>query len=101
MHSSHIIHPLLYTAISTAALDMLAGETGVSMSRKPDIMADAAYLILSQNSRDLTGQFLIDDDVLRQHGVTDMDHYANVPGQFFMCVYMFSCMLYIYMYVHM
>lgn len=76
---------------------MLAGETGVSMSRKPDIMADAAYLILSQNSRDLTGQFLIDDDVLCQHGVTDMDHYANVPGQFFTCIYMLSCMLY-YMY---
>ena len=73
---------------------MLAGETGVRMSRKPDIMADAAYLILSQNSRDLTGQFLIDDDVLRQHGVTDMDHYANVPGQFSMCMYMLSCMLY-------
>ena len=78
------IHPLLHTAISTAALDMLAGETGTRMSRKPDIMADAAYLILSQNSRDLTGQFLIDDDVLRQHGVTDLDQYANVPGQFFL-----------------
>lgn len=76
----HVL-PLFYTAISTAALEMLAGDVGTRMSRKPDIMADAAYLILSQNSRDITGQFLIDDDVLRQHGVTDLDQYANVPGQ--------------------
>ena len=82
----HVL-PLFYTAISTAALEMLAGDVGTRMSRKPDIMADAAYLILSQNSRDITGQFLIDDDVLRQHGVTDLDQYANVPGQFFKCVY--------------
>lgn len=61
---------------------MLAGDVGARMSRKPDIMADAAYLILTQKSRDFTGQFLIDDDVLRQHGVTDLDQYANVPGQF-------------------
>lgn len=76
----HVItsHP----AISTAALDMLAGDVGVRMSRKPEIMADAAYLILTQNSRSYTGNFLIDDDVLRQHGVTDLDQYANVPGQF-------------------
>ena len=44
-------------------------------------MADAAYLILTQNSREYSGQFLIDDDVLRQQGVTDLDQYANVPGQ--------------------
>ena len=61
---------------------MLAGDVGVRMSRKPEIMADAAYLILTQNSRSYTGNFLVDDDVLRQHGVTDLDQYANVPGQF-------------------
>ena len=71
-------HP---AAISTAALDMLAGDVGTRMSRKPEIMADAAYLILTQNSREYSGQFLIDDDVLRQQGVTDLDQYANVPGQ--------------------
>ena len=60
---------------------MLAGDVGTRMSRKPEIMADAAYLILTQNSRDFTGQFLIDDDVLTQHGVSDLDQYANVPGQ--------------------
>lgn len=67
-------------AISTAALEMLAGDVGARMSRKPEIMADAAYVILTQTSREYTGKFLIDDDVLREHGVTDMDQYANVPG---------------------
>ena len=56
------------------------------MSRKPDIMADAAYLILTQNSRNYTGQFLIDDDVLKQHGITDMDQYANIPGLLIICL---------------
>ena len=53
------------------------------MSRKPEIMADAAYAILNQNSKESTGQFLIDDDILKQHGVTDLDKYANVPGTFY------------------
>ena len=75
------VDPFTFTpAISTAALEMLAGDVGVQMSRKPDIMADAAYLVLTQNSRDFTGNFLVDDDVLRDHGVTDLDQYANVPG---------------------
>ena len=51
------------------------------MSRKPDIMADAAYLMLTRDSRKETGQFLIDDEVLQQHGITDMDQYANAPGE--------------------
>ena len=50
-------------------------------SRKPDIMADAAYQILTSNSREVTGNFFIDDDVLRSHGITDLDKYAHVPGQ--------------------
>ena len=74
---------VLSAAISTAAMNMLAGDVGMRMSRKPEIMADAAYLILTQNSRDYTGQFLIDDDVLKQHGVTDLDQYANVPGELY------------------
>ena len=61
---------------------MLGGDTAVKMSRKPEIMADAAYLILTQDSRSLTGKFLIDDDVLKQHGITDMDQYANAPGNY-------------------
>lgn len=71
----------LYTiAIATAAIEMLGGDTAAKMSRKPEIMADAAYLILTQDSRSLTGKFLIDDEVLKEHGVTDMDQYANAPG---------------------
>ena len=70
-----------HIAIATAAIEMLAGDTAVKMSRKPDIVADAAYLILTGDSREVTGQFFIDDEVLKQHGITNMDQYANVPGQ--------------------
>ena len=61
------------------------------MSRKPDIMADAAYLMLTKNSRELTGKFLIDDDVLRENGITDLDQYANVPGSVCVCVCVCVC----------
>ncbi len=61
---------------------MLGGDELVKMSRKPEIMADAAYHILTQNSKEYTGQFLIDDDVLAQNGVTDLDQYAHAPGKF-------------------
>ena len=69
-------------AIATAAIEMLGGDTAVKMSRKPEIMADAAYLILTQDSRSLTGKFLIDDEVLKEQGITDMDQYANAPGNY-------------------
>ena len=69
-------------AIATAAIEMLGGDTAVKMSRKPEIMADAAYLILTQDSRSLTGKFLIDDEVLKEHGISDMDQYANAPGNY-------------------
>ena len=78
--TSNLIWTLI-TAIATAAVEMLGGDTAVKMSRKPEIMADAAYLILTRDSRSITGKFLIDDDVLREHGVTDMDQYANAPGE--------------------
>lgn len=67
-------------AISTAAMDMLGGEYALRMSRKPEIVADAAYAILTRDSREVTGQFLIDEDVLREGGVTDMEQYAVAPG---------------------
>ena len=70
-----------HIAIATAAIEMLAGDEAVKMSRKPDIVADTAYLILTGDSREVTGQFFIDDEVLKQHGITNMDQYANVPGQ--------------------
>lgn len=68
------------TTIATAAVNMLGGEDLMKASRKPDIMADAAHAILTRGL-DCTGNFFIDDDVLRQEGVTDFTAYrvdANV-----------------------
>ena len=48
--------------------------------RKASIMGDAAHVILTRNSREVTGKFLLDDVVLKEHGVTDFDQYANIPG---------------------
>lgn len=68
-------------AIYTAAMEMLGGGSEVAgQCRKPEIMADAAYIILTQGPS-YTGNFDIDDDVLRKAGVTDMDQYACVPGE--------------------
>ena len=68
------------TVIWTAAVNMLLGADGASMSRKPDIMADAAYCIITKDSRKFTGNFLIDEVVLREEGVKDFETYAMVPG---------------------
>jgi citronellol/citronellal dehydrogenase len=69
------------TAIATAAVqNLLGGDTAVERCRKPEIMADAAYWMLTQKSREYTGHFAIDEDVLRGAGVTDFDQYANRPG---------------------
>lgn len=67
------------TAIDTAALAMIPG-VDLSTCRKPEILADAAYAILNRSSRDCTGNFYIDDEVLAAEGVTDLDHYSVVPG---------------------
>lgn len=67
------------TLIATAALNLAApGEA--HRSRRPDIMADAAHYILTQNSRLVSGRFFLDEEALREQGVTDFDHYATVPG---------------------
>ncbi|WKX97881.1 hypothetical protein Q1695_013517 [Nippostrongylus brasiliensis] len=68
------------TAIWTAAMEMLSSGSGESGSRKPSIMADAAYAVLSKNSRQYTGNFAIDEDVLRAEGVTDFSKYAVDPA---------------------
>ena len=69
------------TVIATAAVqNLLGGEVTIRGSRSPEIVADAAHIILSRPSRENTGQFLIDEDVLRSVGVTDFDRYATVPG---------------------
>lgn len=67
------------TAIATAALQMIPG-IDLNLCRKPEILADAAYVILTSNASATTGNFFIDDSVLSAHGVTDFDQYAVVPG---------------------
>ncbi|MCX7808363.1 MAG: short chain dehydrogenase, partial [Deltaproteobacteria bacterium] len=70
------------TAIATAAIqNLLGGEEAMRRSRSPEIMADAAYLILTKPSRDPanTGNFYIDEDVLRESGVSDFSKYALDP----------------------
>jgi len=69
------------TAIATAAVkNLLGGGTAVKHSRKPEIVADAAYIILTRPSRDYTGNFFIDDEVLIENGVTDLGKYSVVPN---------------------
>ncbi len=67
------------TAIATAALQMIPG-VDPNLCRKPEILADAAYLILTSDAKATTGNFFIDDELLARHGVTDFDRYAVVPG---------------------
>lgn len=64
------------TGIATAAIQFaLTGEEGLKHCRTPEIMADAAYAIFNKPSRELTGQFLIDDSFLYGEGVRDFDQY--------------------------
>jgi citronellol/citronellal dehydrogenase len=67
------------TAINTAALQMIPG-VDVSRCRNPEILADAAYFILTSDAKAGTGNFYIDDELLAAHGVTDLDAYAVRPG---------------------
>jgi citronellol/citronellal dehydrogenase len=66
--------------ISTPAVqNLLGGDATTARARRPDIVADAAHVILCRPSRDTTGQFFVDDDLLYSVGVTDLDRYASVP----------------------
>ena len=67
------------TAIATAALQMIPG-VDIGRCRTPEILADAAYLILTSDARSTTGNFFIDDTLLREHGVTDFEKYSVTPG---------------------
>ncbi len=70
------------TAIATAAIqNLLGGEEALRRCRTPAIMADAAWSILTQPSRECTGCFFVDEDVLREQGTTDFDQYAVTPGE--------------------
>ncbi len=66
------------TAIATAALQMIPG-VDLKLCRKPEILADAAYLVLTGPSSS-TGNFHIDDTLLAQHGITDLEPYSVTPG---------------------
>jgi len=69
------------TAVATAAVqNLLGGDSLIKMSRKPEIMADAAFHILTKPSNDCTGNTFIDESVLRDEGIDDLEKYAVVPG---------------------
>lgn len=69
------------TTIATAAVqNLLGGDEIVRRSRKPEILADAAHVILSKPSREFTGNFCIDDETLESVGVTDLSRYAVEPS---------------------
>ncbi|MCO5239759.1 MAG: NAD(P)-dependent oxidoreductase [Chitinophagaceae bacterium] len=69
------------TTIATAAVqNLLGGDALMNMSRTPDIVADAAYYILSRSSESCTGNFFIDEEVLKQEGIADLEKYSVVPG---------------------
>ena len=69
------------TAIATAAVkNLLGGDELVRRSRKPEIMADAAHVILTKPSREFTGNFCVDDEVLEGAGVQDLVPYAVDPS---------------------
>jgi citronellol/citronellal dehydrogenase len=67
------------TVIATAALKMIPG-IDPSRARRPEILADAAWLILTSDARQVSGNFFIDEAVLAAHGMDDLDRYAVVPG---------------------
>ena len=67
------------TIVATAALQLIPGvrpEAG----RKPEVLADSAYIIFNRDGRKFSGNFCIDEDVLASEGITDLDGYAFVPG---------------------
>ena len=68
------------TVIATDAINMIPGVEA-HRCRTPQIVADAAHAVLVRDARGFSGNFLIDEDVLRQAGSTDFDRYAVQPGQ--------------------
>jgi citronellol/citronellal dehydrogenase len=69
------------TIIATSALAMIPGMAErLDNCRKPEIVADAAYAILTRDARRATGNFYIDENVLAEEGVSDLAQYAVGPG---------------------
>jgi citronellol/citronellal dehydrogenase len=67
------------TAIDTAALQMIPG-VDTAACRTPEILSDAAYIILNRESKGCTGNFFVDDELLASEGITDLEKYSVVPG---------------------
>ena len=67
------------TAINTSAQQMIPG-VDIGKCRKPEILADAAYLVLTSDAKTLTGNFVIDEKLLAERGVTDFERYSVTPG---------------------
>ena len=67
------------TAIDTAALQMIPG-VDTAACRTPEILADAAYIVLNRESKSCTGNFFVDDELLASQGITDLEKYSVVPG---------------------
>jgi len=69
------------SVIATSAVAMIPGAADdIDRMRKPEIMADAAHAILTRDARTTSGRFFIDEDALREAGVSDFDRYAVKPG---------------------
>ena len=70
------------TTVATAAVEnMLGGESVMRRSRKPEIVADAAYAIFNRDARRYTGRFVLDEDVLREEGRQSFAEYQVDPTQ--------------------
>jgi citronellol/citronellal dehydrogenase len=67
------------TAIATSALQLIPG-VDLGRTRKPEILADAAYLVLTSDPKTTTGRFFIDDALLAEHGITELERYSMTPG---------------------
>ena len=67
------------TAIDTAALQMIPG-VDTAACRTPEILADAAYIILNREPKSCTGNFFVDDELLASEGIIDLEKYSVVPG---------------------
>ena len=65
--------------MATAALQLIP-SVRPEMGRKPEVLADSAYIILNRDGRKFSGNFCIDEEVLASEGITDLDGYAFVPG---------------------
>ena len=78
-HPATVTVDVAYSGESSLG-NLLGGEAALARCRKPEIVADAAWEILTRSSRECTGQFFIDEDVLRESGVADFELYAVSPG---------------------